>query len=87
VTREEVYDIATQAAELAATKTASRMLMLTGINIEDAIEQQKDAAFVRTMRIGTQNVGWKAFGALAVLLVGGWATATWLGLKSMFTGH
>ena len=87
MTREEVEEIAEKAAEKAATKTAARMLMLTGVNVEDAIEQQKDAAFTRSLRIGTQNAGWKAVGALVVLVVGGWATATWLGLKAMLSGH
>lgn len=85
--RAEVEEIAERAAEKAASKTVAKVLMLTGIDIEDAREQQKDAAFVRSMRIGTQGAGWKALGALIVIVVGGWATATWLGLKAMFAGH
>ena len=85
--RAEIEEIAEKAAEKAAAKTVAKVFMLTGIDIEDALEQQKDAAFVRTMRIGTQNAGWKALCALIVVVVGGWATATWLGVKAMLAGH
>lgn len=82
ISNDEIRAIAAEAADQAVAK----MLLSLGVDIYDALEQQQDAAFVRKLRVGTQHLGWKAIGALIVVVVGGWATATWLGFRHLVSG-
>lgn len=79
VTHAEIEAIAEEAAD----KAVRKLLLTLGVDLNDPLETQKDMAYLRTWRTGTQRLGWKTVTAIVTVTVGGTATAIWMGIKSL----
>jgi hypothetical protein len=79
MTHAEIEAIAEEAAE----KAVRKLLLTMGVDLSNPLETQKDMAYLRTWRTGTQRLGWKTVATILTVAVGGTCTAIWLGLKSL----